>query len=695
MKKKSKKIFLFEIALLLSVVNLIFIGIPSDTLAQIQKPVICAVRLTTAPRIDGKLDDQCWKLCTPATDFYMVEPNPGAPVTQPTMVYVCYDDEKIYFGVHMSEANPDEIQAAANQRDGSVYMDDSFEIMLDTYCDRRNAYYFMSNLLSAKLDGRIIDEGRNIDETWDGHWETKAQLVSDGWEMEIAIPFSELNFPHTDSLIWGINFWRIERPHWESTSWAPIQKWCQVSKYGTLTCLSIKPKIEKFEISPYIAPRYEQDSLSSKAGIDFEYDLTSNLIFSATLLPDFAHIEADPFKFNLSYQQGEELYFAEKRPFFLEGGGILKTPLQLFYTRRMNEILAGAKLYGKIKSTELLTLDVQTRDTEENFSVLRIKQELSGTTTLGVLATHKQRSDTVSQAAGIDLNLPVYGPFLLTSQFASTHNTSIAGSCWAGHIGIEGETGSYGAGISASRISPNFWVDQGFINTYAINKQRIGGWGWSKLLQDKVWFQWIDAGVSFDVAQEIGDKLALLESEFWLNLVTRPKWRLGITGERNYERYDESEFVNRNMGLQIESNVGGMTGVSSSYSIGTLYDSPFKFFHFGFLVLPVQRISVFPIFQAIKLGETRWHWLTNTRVSYQITDKAFLRVFLQAESKTGTETEESLALEDIVTLNANFLFGYEFAPGAILYLVYNQPRNFDTGTIDHIIVAKFTYCLRF
>ncbi len=665
----------------------------SLTFAQV--PVVSAVRVSTPPSIDGKLDDSCWQFCIPATDFYMVNPNPGSPVTQSTYVHVCYDDEKIYFGIHMAEAKPDAIQTTVNQRDGGIYMDDSFELILDTYCDRRNAYYFMSNLNGAKLDGRIIDDGRNTDSNWDGHWQTKSQRVEDGWEMEIAIPFAELSFPSRDSLVWGINFWRIERPHWENTSWAPVQEWNQVSRYGTLTGLVIKSKVKRFEILPFVAARFEQDTLTPKAGIDFEYDVASNLIFNATLLPDFAQIEADPLQFNLSYEEGEELYVPEKRPFFLEGGSILRTPFRLFYTRRMNEIFAGAKLYGKVKSTEFLVLDVQTKDTEENFSVLRLKQELFGTTTLGALVTHKQHGDTVSQAAAIDFNLPVTGRFLFTSQFAATHNTGVSGDRWAGHVGIEGETGSYGAGLFANRTGPDFWADQGFINTYDIDRQGMSGYAWNKFLQDKAGFQWIDAGASFDIAQEIGDELAFAETEFWTNFVLRSKWRLGMEGTRSYERYGDAEFTNRTLRLSIESNVGGAAGVAAIYRFGTIYDLPFTFFHFGFLAIPLKRLSVFPIFQAIKWGDTRWQWLTNTGISYQMTDKAFFRVYLQIASETGTETEQALVLEHIENLSSNFLFGYEFTPGTILYLVYNQTRNFDTKSVDHIFVTKFTCSLRF
>lgn len=672
-----------------------FIIFPSVALAQVQEPVVRAVRVTKSPVIDGKLNDSCWEDCKSVTDFYMVEPNPGAPVTQPTVVYVCYDDEKIYFGIHMSEDKPDAIQATVNQRDGGVYMDDSFELMLDTYCDRRNAYYFMANLLGAKLDGRIVDDGRDDDETWDAHWETKAQRVENGWEMEMAIPFSELNFPRTDSLVWGINFWRIERSHWENTSFSPIQRWNQVSKYGTLKGLSIEPKIKRFELLPYGAFRYDEDSLTLRGGVDLEYDVTSDVIFNATFYPDFAQIEADPFQFNLSYEQREELYFPEKRPFFIEGSSILRTPYQLFYTRRMGEILAGGKLYGKIKSTELIVLNVQTEDTEENFSVLRLKQELFATTTLGCIVTHKQHSDTVCQAAGIDLNHSVYGPFLFTSQFAATRNTGVSGDQWAGHIGIEGETGTYGAGLFAERIGPDFRIDQGFIPTYDINRQGISGYIWHKFLRDKGISKWLEVAGEFDVAKEIGYKLSAADTEFRSNFVMSNKWRIGISGERNYERYGDNEFVNKYIGLHIESNVGGATGISSSFLKGSLYNSTFRLFVVGVLFLPIKKISVFPTLQATRLGDSRWQWLTNTRISYKVTDKAFFRIFLQADSETDSVTEEAFSFHDIQNLNANFLFGYEFTPGTILYLVYNHPRNFSDKTTDNIFAAKFTYSFQF
>ncbi len=672
--------------------------LPAVAVAQLQEPVVKAVKVEKPPVVDGKLDDSCWQECEPAGGFTMKEPDPGDPATQATYVYVAYDEERIYFGFRLDEAKPRAIAATVNQRDGQIYLDDSIEIMLDTYCDRRNAYYFMSNLLGAKLDGRIIDDGRNTDANWDAHWETKAQLAEGGWELEMAIPFAELSFARADSMVWGFNIWRIERPHWENTSWSPnVASWCQVSKYGTLTGLAVSPKRRKFQFLPYAAVRYMHldpavDSTGLRAGIDFEYGMTSDLILNATYSPDFAQIEADPTRFNLSYQEGEELYYPEKRPFFLEGGGILSTPFNLFYTRRMDEILAGGKLYGKVESLELLALDVQTRDTEENFSVLRLKQELFGTASLGALLTHKQDpSDTASQAAGVDLNLPVYGPFLLTSQGAVTHNTGASGDEWAGHLGVQGETSTYGGGVFSGRTGKDFWVDQGFINAYDIGKQGLSGYGWGKLLPAGGPLQWIDGGASFDLAQEIDSTLSEAEGEFWTNLVTHTKWRFGTTAERSYERYGTEEFVNKTFNFQIESNVGGTEGVFTLYEFGEKYDQPWQMFQLGFLVVPLKRLSVFPVSVAVKQGDARWRWVSNARISCQVTDRAFFRIFLEAESESGHEAERPTALENMGLARTNALFGYEYAPGTVFYLAYNEKQNLETEAVDRVVVAKFTY----
>jgi len=244
-------------------------------------------------------------------------------------------------------------------------------------------------------------------------------------------------------------------------------------------------------------------------------------------------------------------------------------------------------------------------------------------------------------------------------------------------------------------VGSDFYVDQGFIDTLNWNIQGVEGHVWNKFLQDKGWFQWINGHGSFDVRREIGGRPTHAETELGIDFITRPKWRFSIGGSRGYERYGEQEFANRGLEFQIESNVGGMTGVSSSYTTGTLYDLPLRFFHLGFLILPIRRASVFPYFQGFRWGENSWEWLSNARISYQVTEKAFVRIFLRAESEYRTPTDRLFAVEEIGDLDGNLLFGYEFSPGTILYLVYNQQQTFTTEETDYVFVAKFSYSLQF
>ncbi len=666
------------------------------TAAQAQAPGFQPVKIEQAPQLDGKLNDPCWQICAPISDFTMVEPNPGAPVTQPTKVYVCYDDQNLYIAAYLYEDKPDQIQAAYNQRDGSVYRDDCLEITIDTYNDKNNAYYFAVNPQSTRADGRIIDEGRTIDANWDCQWQARAGRDSLGWVLEIAIPFSELRYNKADTMTWGINFYRVERPHWETSSWSPLKNWVHVSQYGSLTGLAIDPRIKRFELLPFGLARYQHstDSLNFAAGLDFKYSVTSDLNFNATYRPDFGQIEADPFQFNLSYNQGQELYLPEKRPFFMEGASILYTPIKLFYTRRMNEIEGGAKLYGKMGKAEVLGLDVQTKDGDDNYSLLRVKYPVVGQSVLGLLATNKQNDSIYSRAGGLDLNVPLYGPVQLTMQAAKSANTGISGDDWAGVAELKSETATDCFLLKYDRIGQEFWVPQGFISIYNIDRWGVYTEGYHKFALNGA-FQYADAGVAVHRKQEIGGRPTYLALAWGSNIVTASKLRFGLSAGRYFERYGELEFVNRQVGADFETNVGGMTGVATSFYMGDKYGQNFRQGVIVVAFVPYSKISVIPAIVAVKFGQDKWEWVSNTEVSYQITQKLFARAYIQTSTQAATPAASAFNLEKIEDLNSNCMLGYEVNPGSMLYLVYNHPRNLITEEFDHCFMAKLSYSIRF
>jgi hypothetical protein len=657
---------------------------------------IRAARADRSPIIDGNLSDACWQSAGTSGDFYMLLPAPGGIVTQATKVFLCYDDQNLYIGARLSEDMPEKIQAACNQRDGGVYLDDCLEVTIDTYNDKSNAYYFVVNPQSTRTDGRIIDEGRTVDANWDCRWEARASTDTAGWSVEMAIPFDELRFNLADSMSWGINFYRVERPHWETTSWSKLDNWCQVSQYGQLTGLAIDPSIKRFELLPFGLSQYRHgtDSLEFRGGLDFRYGITSDLNLNATYLPDFAQVEADQFRFNLSYQQGQELFLAEKRPFFMEGAGILYTPIKLFYTRRMNEIEAGAKLYGKLGRIELLCLDVQTKDDDQNYMLIRAKHPFPGQSSLGLTATNRQKGEEYSRAAGVDVNLPVYGPLQLTLQTARSENQGTSGDQWAGVAELKSETALGYFNGRVFRSGPEFMVPQGFIETGDVDR-----WGSYFEMYRKIplggAFQYFDLGGNWTRKQEMGDRMTNNQMGMGTNLVTTGKYRFGINGSRTFERYGQEEFVSRMGIMEFETNVGGMTGIALSFGMGELYNENYRQATLGLVFLPLSNLTVYPSLFAIRQGPTQWQWVSNTRISCQITPKLFARIFLRTSTTGGSISQNAFQLEDLEDVNSNFLLGYEIHPGSMLYLVYNHPRNLLTGEFDHYYLAKLSYSIRF
>jgi hypothetical protein len=181
----------------------------------------------------------------------------------------------------------------------------------------------------------------------------------------------------------------------------------------------------------------------------------------------------------------------------------------------------------------------------------------------------------------------------------------------------------------------------------------------------------------------------------YLNFITNSKYRLSIFGRRYYERYGEDEFINKTLEFQIGSNVGGLTGVSSSFRIGNMYEQLFRLWTLEFVLLLNKKISFWPYFQVIHWGDTRLRWLTNTSISYRITDKTFFRIYFQAESNTDTPSKEAFAFEELKSAGNNLLFGYELAPRSVLYLVYNLQWISESKITDHIFMIKFTCSFRF
>lgn len=408
-----------------------------------------------APVIDGLLDDDTWTTVEWGTDFTQRQPYDGKPPTYQTAFKILYDDNNIYIGIRAFDKVPSSIVKRLARRDESD--GDMVEVTLDTYNDKLTGFQFTVNAAGVKSDA-IITNDNSPDLTWDPIWEAKTVIDSLGWTAEMKVPLNQLRFSKKAEQTWGLQVWRNIYRMQEQSIWKYIPRdasgW--VSLFGELNGIrNLVPKRE-IEVVPYLvtkADRYQKvegnpfasgRKNTMSAGVDGKIGITNDFTLNYTINPDFGQVEADPSQVNLS---AYETFFAEKRPFFIEGKNIFdfkptmgdgpNSSDNLFYSRRIgrsphyspdlkdNEyakkpdqanILGAFKLSGKTRQgwsvgmlesftrKETIEIDregVRRNETAEpytNYSAASLQRDINkGNTVIGTMftATNRFITDTV------------------------------------------------------------------------------------------------------------------------------------------------------------------------------------------------------------------------------------------------------------------------------------------------------------
>ncbi|PYS20357.1 MAG: hypothetical protein DMG11_29700, partial [Acidobacteria bacterium] len=290
---------------------------------------IVAVQATKPPVIDGEMVEDEWKAAAAVTGFIQYEPRRGEVSDVRTEAFVLYDAGHLY--VAFRAWDPEPITAELTQRDADLFLDDAVAIVLDTTFDRRSGYYFITNALGTQADGRIADDGRILESSWDAPWQSAARRTDYGWSAEFSVPLSSFRYAAGKSQIWGINFGRSRRRTLERSFWGgPLDNQWRVSQAGRLTTLDVPPPMDRIQVLPYALTRVQEGMAPHwEAGIDARYALTPTTAVYATLFPDFATIEADQEQINLTRF---ELSLPEKRQFFLEGQEQFNQRFRTFYS---------------------------------------------------------------------------------------------------------------------------------------------------------------------------------------------------------------------------------------------------------------------------------------------------------------------------------------------------------------------------
>jgi hypothetical protein len=404
-------------------VTIFFVGVNTALAARGPARSIAAVRTDTVPIIDGKIDESCWSLANIATDFtdYKTE----SLAVEQTFVRVLYDDDNLYIAFECLEPEPDRIVAFERKYDQSLHDEDGVEVRFDTFGDRRSAYIFAVNTLGTRYDARVGLFDYRDDDTWGCDWSAACSVEEDRWIAEIAIPIGNILFEQKDSTAWGVNFRRRERGMQESSYWCYRNSQARSPReFGLLTNLDLAKA--KFDSNPtfetYLSGTsdFEQHSSKLSTGLDMSMRLNSNMVSAFTINPDFGQVEADPDTIEL---RDTERFLRERRTFFREGSELFKTPLNIYYSRRLMDIDAGAKVTGQGKTWALGLIDVQgqiNRDDElldGNYHVGRVIHNINEESHIGGIWANSHRSDGRNFTGGLDSRIFFDSTTSLSTQF--------------------------------------------------------------------------------------------------------------------------------------------------------------------------------------------------------------------------------------------------------------------------------------
>ncbi len=480
--------------------------------------VMAAARLEPGETIDldGRLDEAAWERAEPATDFVQIDPDNGAPPTEPTEVYILFSENSMYMGVVAYDSEPDELRGNTMQRDAFLNADDRFMWVFDTYLDERTGYFFEMNPSGAMGDSLIGGGGRGGGgdrggfgggaRAWDGIWDAQVNRSEIGWVIEIEMPFRTLNFD-PNGQAWGINFQRTVRRKNEETIWNGYQRndggLRRMTNAGLIVGMTEISQGVGLDVRPYLTGRAKASpgsgtdaSYTGDTGVDFIYNVTPSLRANFTLNTDFAETEVDDRQVNLTRFS---LRFPEKREFFLEGTNFFSFSGfgDAFFSRRIGlnngqpqRIEYGAKLTGQAGAHDIGVLQVRTaQDGDslgEDFTVFRGTRRFLNESHVGMIYTRRStREDQVTdptvidppalQTIGFDLNLATQGfmgnkNLSFNSHYVTTTNPDDTGKSGRWGAGLTYFNDLWAGRMSMTETQENFDPAVGFINRRGIKQ---------------------------------------------------------------------------------------------------------------------------------------------------------------------------------------------------------------------------------
>jgi hypothetical protein len=475
-----------------------------------------ALETTEPPSIDGVLDEAIWTKAEPASGFVQADPLEGQPATEQTEVRVAFDHDYLYIAARCLDSDPSGVIVNEIRKDFVPREQDAFEVLLDTFLDRRNGFVFSTNAAGARADTQIANEGREVNTNWDAVWWVAATRNAEGWSAEFKIPFKTLRYEGGPGRDWGINFARRIRRKNEITYWSPVSRAFSIyraSSEGDLTGLPPLNPGRNIRVKPYAldgATRpvggdvFDNDA---SVGLDVKMGVTPSMAFDLTVNPDFAQAEADEQQVNLTQFS---LFFPEKREFFLENSGIFyfgdiprnarqasrfrppEEDLLLFFSRRIGLTDAGEQLplYGGLRLTGragayglgLMTMQGEEFGVQssENYTVARVRRDVLANSDVGAIFVSRQGSGSghdFNRVFGMDANFRFYRYFSVNGFAAKSDTPGETRNEGTGKVAVGWEDSQKRLQASVMHIGEGFRDDLGFVRRTGVLRTFFD-WAW-------------------------------------------------------------------------------------------------------------------------------------------------------------------------------------------------------------------------
>jgi hypothetical protein len=596
--------------------------------------VLQAKRLTPPPHIDGVVDSTEWSAAAPARSFIQYAPRRGEPATHGTVVLVGYDSAHLYVAFRVTDG--EEPTGQLTRRDAQLLDDDAVMLLLDTHNDRQSGYYFVTNLLGTQADGRIADDGRTVDGSWDAPWRSAARRTRDGWTAELAIPLGSVAFRAGPGRTWGINFGRSRRRTLEQSYWAgPLDNAYRMSQAGRLEGLNLTPPPKRHQVILYGLTRMQEGtSGQGDVGGDLRYAITPQLAFSATVNPDFATIEADVEQVNLTRF---EISLAEKRPFFLEGSELFRQRIRTFYSRRIADIRGGAKVFGRQGPWTLAGIYADASPAgatpEARFSVLRTQRDI-GRSYVAWMVADRDTAGEHQGSAGLDANLFFSKTLGMTAQAIQSYGPFSDGTVAfflrpsydtpTGHFHVRythlGERFADNANVVGfirdddrrefdSAINKTIWIRRGAFERLGYDSNYNIFWSQTGTLR------------AWEIIQGVG-------------LDLRNRVSANVRHVSDMQRF-EDEFRNRRTTLSLGYNTREYQSLEVAYGFGHNFGSDLALWSAAARYKATAALSLEYELERLTLSpdpDSASTWIHVARLNQFFTKDLFLRLFFQANS---------------------------------------------------------------